>query len=184
MVEKKNKANKVGVLLNMLILIFLFAVGAGVMLSKFQVSNNVKLYVVLSGSMEPSIRTGSVVLIKHSREYTVGDVITFNSSGNVETVVTHRITSISEDNGITKYETKGDANDASDFDLVLAPDVLGRILLSIPWLGYPVSFAQTQVGFILLIVLPVTIIIYGEILKIKTEVLKKIEDRKKKETDE
>lgn len=70
-------------------------------------------YVVLSGSMEPEIPTGSVVVVDgRKKEWNPGDVITYRR-GNM--VVTHRIVEKSEEG----YYTKGDANAEEDAGIVL-----------------------------------------------------------------
>ena len=70
-------------------------------------------YVVLSGSMEPEIPTGSVVVVDgRKKEWNPGDVITYRR-GNM--VVTHRIVEKSEEG----YCTKGDANAEEDAGIVL-----------------------------------------------------------------
>ena len=50
--------------------------------------------------------------------------------------------------------------------------------MSVPLLGYPVSYAKTTPGIILLIIIPAVIIIYDEIQKIRKEIANKIAYRK------
>lgn len=65
----------------------LIVVGAGVMLSVFDVPSGIKMYAVKSGSMEPAVGKGSLVVTRKSGEYKAGDIITFTkSAGNKETV--------------------------------------------------------------------------------------------------
>jgi len=82
--------------------------------------------------------------------------------------------------GQIEYVTKGDANDAPDSQAVAEELVLGKTIFSIPLLGYPVSFAKTREGLIILIVIPATMIIYSEILNIKNEAKRLIQERKKR----
>ena len=72
---------------------------------------NYKPLVVLSGSMEPTLPTGSVIYYHPVEEsdLKVGDIVTFKLKDN-KTLVSHRITSIN--NGI--IQTKGDANNSVD----------------------------------------------------------------------
>ncbi len=89
-----------------------------------------KPVVVISGSMEPAIKTGSLAFIdKKSAEVKEGDVITFRKGG---VLVTHRII---EDTG-TGYVTKGDNNDDADYGVVEEEQIEGKILFSIPGLGF------------------------------------------------
>ena len=124
-----------------------------------------KLFTVQSGSMQPAFKIGSLVVVKPAGEYVIGEVITFK---NAPTPTTHRIQNISE--GI--YTTKGDANDAPDSEPARREQILGKVVLAVPYAGFPVAFAKSKEGFMLLIVIPATIIIYGEILNIKNEIKK------------
>ena len=144
-----------------------------------------RLFVVLSGSMEPRIKTGSVVLIAPKNEYREGDAITFlaNPTANlkdIKSTVTHRIVSIHDDEGRATYTTKGDANEDPDREMVTERQVLGKVLISLPYLGYVVSFAKTQTGLIALIIIPATLIIYSELLSIKKEMARMIGEFKQK----
>jgi len=106
--------------------------------------------VVMSGSMEPEIKTGSVVVVKATPAYEVGDVVTFPHPTSPGDLVTHRIEGFEDE----LIKTKGDANNAADNWEVRREDVQGKVAVSIPYLGYAVHFAKTQRGFVLLILLP------------------------------
>ncbi|MCD5396329.1 MAG: signal peptidase I [Candidatus Pacebacteria bacterium] len=79
---------------------------------------NYKILVVQSGSMEPSIKTGSVVVVKPASDYKVGDVITFGPFSKTKPPTAHRIYQIKEKNGQIVYITKGDANNSPDQSFV------------------------------------------------------------------
>src|SRR5579862_9301200 len=74
-----------------------------------------KAYVVMSGSMEPAIHTGSVVVAQPAAPETlkVGDVIVYNLP-KVSESITHRIIELKDDGGKPGFVTKGDANGGSD----------------------------------------------------------------------
>ena len=120
---------------------------------------------VLSGSMEPAIPVGSAVVIKpvDPRTLKVGDVICYQFSDSM--LVTHRIAEI---NG-TGFVTKGDANKDKDIKIVNEKDVVGSIVLTLPFIGYLGSFVRTTLGFMLLLVLPACLIIILEVRNIITE---------------
>lgn len=102
-------------------------------------------YVVLSGSMEPAYKTGSIIYVKDaSEELQKGDVITYQLNDN--TVATHRIVEVIEESGEIAYRTKGDANDIVDGTPVKAEQVLGTPIFTIPYLGYLVTYLQTTSG--------------------------------------
>jgi signal peptidase I len=141
------------------------------LISAFPIAGNFQVKIIQSGSMQPTIKTGSVSVIKPAQDYKIGDIITFQSIGEIESV-THRVVDIKTENGQTKYTTKGDANNAPDLKEVPKNRVIGRVLFSIPYLGYVVSFAQKPIGFLLIIIVPALVIVYDEIRKIWKEILR------------
>jgi signal peptidase len=121
---------------------------------------------VLSGSMEPVIPTGSILVSRTvaSDSINVGDIITFSGSGR-DRFITHRVTAIDQTNGLV-FTTKGDANNAKDPFTVPAENVVGKVLVHIPFLGFLFSFVKTPFGMILTLVLPGLFIIGLELREI------------------
>lgn len=145
------------------VIALLIVLGAIVVLSAFGIPADLRMLVVQSGSMEPKIRAGSMVFVTPRDEYRENDVITFtNPVDKTSTPITHRIIDIEEEDGITSYITKGDANESPDANPVEENEIIGSVRFTIPFLGYPVAFAKTPMGFILLIVIPATLIIQNE----------------------
>lgn len=134
-----------------------------------RIPGNWRTSIVLSGSMEPKIKMGSVVVIKPSQDLKTGDVITFKNPKDPKTTITHRISAIN--NGV--IQTKGDANNAPDNWEVTENQVLGKVVTSVPYLGYAANFAKTSRGFLLFIILPAFLIIADELRMIKKEMEKK-----------
>ena len=148
-----------------------------------------RMFVVQSGSMEPTIQTGALVLIKSQPEYQVQDIITFKNDPNIDikksgSTTTHRIVEIKKENEQTRFVTKGDANNAVDSEQRNPELVLGKVLTSVPKAGFLVSFAQTQLGFVVLIVIPATLIVYSELMNIKTEFVKMFKQKSEHKQDE
>lgn len=141
--------------------------------SVLPITGNIKFMTVLSGSMEPGIKTGSVVLIKPTDNYKIGDVITFGEISKIKTPTTHRIYEIKVQGSQPVYITKGDVNNAPDISEITKNDILGKVLLSVPYLGYAVDFAKKPLGFALIIIIPAAVIVFGEIKKIYEEIKKK-----------
>ena len=114
---------------------------------------------VLTGSMEPAISVGSVVLIEPVDPETlaVGDVICFKFSES--TLITHRIVEISD----TGFTTKGDANEEPDLSIVRRTSIVGKVILVLPYIGYLNAFVRTTAGFILLLVVPALAVIIFEV---------------------
>ena len=125
--------------------------------------------VVQSGSMEPAIKTGGIVVIAPTKNYRVGDVVTYGRDTRGKIPVTHRII---EDAGRGYYVTKGDANQNTDPKTVAERNIIGKVVLSIPYLGYAIQFARTPLGFILLIGFPALVIILDEFANITWEIHK------------
>ena len=162
------------------ILILLVLLGILVVISFIPFTGNYKVFTVQSGSMSPSISTGSLIFVKSESDYNVGDVIT-RKTNDQKIPVTHRIISKEKEEGNEKiiFHTKGDANDSPDMQEVFQSNIIGKVFLSVPLIGYPVNYAKTPTGLILIIIIPAVIIIYDEAQKIKKEILKKIDYRKR-----
>lgn len=129
--------------------------------------------------MEPSIHTGAIVVIKPARGgYKDGDVVTFGKDTRKDIPTTHRIISSRVEDGVILFTTKGDANEDRDAREIKQNEILGKVLLDVPVLGYVIDFARKPTGFAILIVLPALIFMYDEVIKIINEIKKM---RKKKE---
>lgn len=169
--------------------VFLGAIGLIAVLlvvSVLPITGNYKVFVVLSGSMQPEIKMGSVVMVKpHSTssgqaDYKIGDIITFGEISKTKTPTTHRIVEMRAVEGKYLYTTKGDANNAPDQNEVNQDKVIGKVLFDIPYVGYAVAEARKPIGFTIIIVVPAVIIVYDEIKKIISE----IKNKNKKTSDE
>lgn len=144
--------------------------------AKFSVFG-VKILVVKSGSMEPKIKTGSLVIDKIENNYRIGEVITYKKIENPSENITHRIVDIEYQNFIQLFTTQGDANSSPDSEKVTQDRIIGKVVFQIPYFGYVVSFAKTLPGLLILIVIPAIIIIYDEIINIRKEwLLKKVKN--------
>lgn len=98
---------------------------------------------VLSGSMEPTIPTGSQIVVERVEsdediaEIALGDVITFLPHPGDPTLVTHRVVQVHQhSDGSTSFTTRGDNNDADDPERVAAKQVRGTLLYHVPWMGH------------------------------------------------
>ena len=99
-------------------------------------------YVVLTGSMEPQMPPGTLVVVKpvDADEITTGTVLTYQVESGKPTVVTHRVTSVAVNGkGELRFWTKGDANKAPDAHQVLPVQVKGERWYYVPYLGYVTS---------------------------------------------
>ena len=133
-------------------------------------------YVVLSGSMLPEIKVKDIVVTKKvpAESLEVEDIITFiapdSRYGGIS--ITHRIKEkyYDESLGTYSYRTKGDANNVADASLVPNDNVLGKVILKIPKLGYLQDILSSKGGLIIIVLIPCLTILSYDIMKI----LKKI----------
>jgi signal peptidase len=113
-----------------------------------------RYYTVLTASMEPTLSTGDIVIVKlaNASDIDVGDIITFNPSSDSDAYLTHRVTQKLEDyegSGVTCFKTQGDSNNTEDAFLIDSSRVIGTVSFSIPKLGYVVRFVQLKWYFVL-----------------------------------
>jgi len=91
--------------------------------------------VIYSGSMRPSIDVGDIVILSDVPVDSIeeGDVIQFRS-GTIPTI--HRVYEVHESEGSILFITKGDANDKPDSDPVVADQITGKAIFTIPKIGW------------------------------------------------
>ena len=137
-----------------------------------------KTYIVLTGSMEPNINIGDVVVVKKTQasNVKVGDVITFQLDGQ-DSTVTHRVVEKLEDENEVIFRTKGDNNNAQDPDNVKPENIQGVMLFKVSKLGKILTKLLTGTGFIAMII--ITIISYEHSNKKEDRKLAREEARKR-----
>ncbi len=115
---------------------------------------------VASGSMEPCLKVGSLVVTRpvNPEAIIVGDIITFKPPPIGATTITHRVVSIGEASPLY-FITKGDANGRHDPFSVPARNVVGKICFHVPYMGYVTEFLKTPWGFLLGLAIPALIVI-------------------------
>lgn len=103
-----------------------------------------QFFVVMSGSMEPVLPVGSVVLVEPTpyNEIQVGDDISF-VVGEEKVTVTHRV--VEKDESANTLTTKGVANNVSD-DPIPASAVIGKVIFDIPFIGRLLYFLSSLQG--------------------------------------
>lgn len=112
-------------------------------------------------------------MIKPTKDYKIGEVITFLTNEKNKQSVTHRVYDMKIEEDQVIYITKGDANNAPDQRELRNKDIIGKVLFSVPFVGYAVDFAKKPIGFALIIIIPTVIIISEEIIKIYNEIKKR-----------
>lgn len=101
-------------------------------------------YVVESGSMEPSIQVGDVVIAKpysEDQQIRVGRVFVFDDPApDQDRLVIHRVVELRDDGD---YTSAGDANEVTDITPLPRDHVRGTAVLLAPYIGLPVTWAQS-----------------------------------------
>lgn len=151
---------------------FVGLVAGLLLLSIFPITGNFKVLTVESGSMAPSIKMGSIVVVKPMKDYQIGDVITFGEMTKAASLITHRIFEVEVKDSQNFYTTKGDANNGPDQKQITEKEIIGKVLFDIPWIGYAVSVAKKPIGFLFIIIVPALLVIIDEAVKIKKELKK------------
>jgi signal peptidase I len=122
--------------------------------------------VVLSGSMEPTLATGDVVVVKRvsPQQARIGDVVTYrNPEGSL---VTHRVRSVRRRGDRFELVTKGDANNASERWTMEADGELSRAVYRVPLAGRLLARTSSREGKLALIVAPLLLLGGWEIRRI------------------
>lgn len=151
------------VLIAVLIINITLIVGSYVNPGKVPAFLGYKPFIVLSGSMEPEILPGDLIITKNvaPEDIKVGDIITFRMDKSA--AVSHRVTEVNTEEGLT-FHTKGDANIGSDKGAVLPEHVEGKYVLRIAKLGNLALFLQTPIGLLIFVVIPLCLFIIYDIV--------------------
>jgi signal peptidase len=146
-----------------------FVILSGLLVAFFVVpflpmQNNYKVVIVRSGSMEPAIHTGSIVTYRPAQTYRKNDVIAFeNPSAGDKILTLHRVIEVQEKDGQPIYITRGDANQVNDVQPTESSRIKGKMLFTVPFVGYFISWLQTTNGKVILIGIPLLLLIYHEV---------------------
>lgn len=143
-----------------------------------------EIMTVLSGSMEPGIKTGSIIAVKpvtDTSNFKKGDVITFKEPTDPKTVITHRIIDVQKAGTTVQYVTKGDNNKTKDPSPVPAINVIAKYSgFTIPYVGRIMAFIQSKTGAIYLLIVPGALMILASILSI-WRTISQIDTKKQKQ---
>lgn len=147
--KSKKISKKKYIFISFLVIILIMVLGGGI-----------RPLTVMSGSMEPDIKTGSVAIIETNltdfNEIKRGDIIAFDIGGSL---VTHRAVDITED-GIV---TKGDYNNTKDLWIVTDANYYGKELFSVPYIGFLIVFIRQHIIVTILVI--AAVLITAKILK-------------------
>jgi signal peptidase len=129
-----------------------FAIGIALALA-LPLAFDARPLVVLSGSMEPALRTGDVSVVRGIAPLDArpGDIVTFRDPDNAERLITHRVRAMRVQGHAVVFRTRGDANNVSEHWRVPATGEIGRLVYRIPKLGWVLAYARSKGLFVLLL---------------------------------
>lgn len=112
----------------------------------------IKTYSIISGSMEPTIHTGDIVIAKETNKENlqIGDIISFRLG---QSVVTHRIIGIEETENGEVYTTKGDKNNTEDKVEIKINLIEGKVIGRIPFMGKIAKLLHGNISIIVIILM-------------------------------
>jgi signal peptidase len=124
-------------------------------------------YTVVSGSMEPAISTGDVVVDERIEpmDLRLGDVVTFRDPEDSSRLITHRVVDARAREHALVVVTKGDANNTPERWSVPLDGEIGRVVFRLPALGYMLAWTH-DVGPLFLIVIPALLLAALELVRI------------------
>jgi signal peptidase I len=122
---------------------------------------------VLTGSMRPTIQPGDLVVDERisPSQLRVGDIVTFQEPRGSRTI-THRVRKVSISEGQARVTTRGDANDTVEKWQVPTTGNVGRVVYTVPKIGYPVTWSHTRNGRLALVSIPALVLAIWAMLKI------------------
>ncbi len=111
---------------------------------------------VLSGSMEPQLHVGDVVVVEQvpPLEVRVGDIVTFRDPDDASRLITHRVREIDVQGGSVKFVTKGDANTSVENWKITTDGTLGRVRYHVWRLGFLMFWIRSPLGRLGMVVVP------------------------------
>ena len=106
-----------------------------------------RLYVIMSGSMEPTIHVKQAIITKEIDNPQVGDAIAF---GEGDFITVHRIIKEYTEGDSKLYQTKGDNNNTEDKELVKQSQIKGKVKWILPGVGETILFLQNHLVFLII----------------------------------
>ena len=131
-------------------------VGAAVILLAF-IALGGRVMTVVSGSMEPQIGVGDIAVVVPDSDIYVGDIVAFKGPSSP---ILHRVIDVKAEKESTYYTTKGDANNTPDPYKISNKDIIGKLLFTIPYLGYPIVYGAALLGGLLNFATAIIVSIY------------------------
>lgn len=159
----------------------------GVIITQRVFNNNVsvfgyRIFTIATGSMEPEYKVLDIIVVRkvETESIKIGDdVVYMGKEGDFnDKIITHRVTNIIKENDTIQFETKGTANPTVD-PLIKEDQIFGRVMFKSTILSFINKIINHPIGFYVLIVLPVALLIFFEIVdRMKEKEVSEEEDEK------
>lgn len=176
------------------LLLLVFAVGIYVFISVLTSGSKVpsifgySFLKVSSGSMEPELETGTVIIVKKIKADAVkeGDIICFYSRDPQIFGIpnTHRVSEIGEENGERVFITKGDANHIADEQPVHGEDIVGIYFSTVINSAKIASVIKSRQFYFFVLLIPLCLVVFFEALNVSKAVKARKTKNKQDEADE
>lgn len=137
----------------------------------FAMGTTSPLVVVTSESMLPTLHVGDLAVIQARApdQIRLGDVVVYRDTTYMpDTSIIHRVTNIQVIDGVYYYTTMGDHNASPDPGTRTYNEIVGVVVLVIPWLGNVSLFLRTPLGLVFILVVFLAILFVPEVACKKT----------------
>lgn len=126
-----------------------------------------QLVIVQSASMEPALKVGSLAIYQPRTEYNPGDIVAYRyGNGSDSKIILHRITEKHANQDELTFTTKGDALTDGTAMAVYARQVQGRVIGSIPNVGFLLSWLQTPKGIAIALFVPLALLLINQLTRL------------------
>ena len=139
------------------------------------------VFVVVSDSMDPTLKVNDIFLSVKTDEIEEGDIITFlEDDGPLKgELITHRVETIDKSGDEYIYYCRGDKEGAPLDDGITKDQIVGKYVTIIPGVSWLYRVMSTGIGFFLIIILPISAIFITEIIDLIKKLKKNEEEEKK-----
>ena len=139
------------------------------------------VFVVVSDSMDPTLKVNDIFLSVKTDEIEEGDIITFlEDDGPLKgELITHRVETIDKSGDEYIYYCRGDKEGAPLDDGITKDQIVGKYVTIIPGVSWLYRVMSTGIGFFLIIILPISAIFITEIIDLIKKLKKNDEEEKK-----
>lgn len=141
-------------IINIIVALAVLLVAAMFLAPRYGISMNP----VLSGSMEPALKVGGVVVTRliSLGDVKKGDVISYKVE---ERRITHRVVDITRKGGKVQFQTKGDANEEPDpYAVIPKGEKVPKVVYFVPYFGFLAGLMKNKLNFFLLIGIPAVLL--------------------------